>query len=200
MMGMASVVDWLADIIFDDSQRFTILPGVNLLQDGGIRTITPSNAGGGSWFGDYRYFVVEDAAGNHEVVSISIMASEKFDNHPRFGTRAGVSTLVVAVDDLEKRHNSLQLSLDRYAVLTTNGFRIEHDGRLTLGKRGAAKRDEVLRFVQGKAPHLFENGKVMLADIDFKAKGQASNSQAQDMISRLIQYALLRDDFRRSRP
>ncbi|MCL4555190.1 MAG: type I restriction enzyme HsdR N-terminal domain-containing protein, partial [Actinobacteria bacterium] len=49
--GLAPVVGWLADIIFDDSQRFTILPGVNLLQDGGIRTITPSNAGGGSWFG-----------------------------------------------------------------------------------------------------------------------------------------------------
>lgn len=115
------------------SQSFN---GINLIEDGGLRYMSYGNAAGGTYPGYYRYFIVEDKEGNHQIVSMSIFATAKTINDPVYGTRKGITYLVVAIDDFDKSHNSLQLSIDKYVYVGKMECKIWHDGTLTAGKKG----------------------------------------------------------------
>jgi len=107
----------------------------------------------------------------------------------------GHTILIVAVDDNEQSHNSLQLDLDRFVVDNGQTMRLWHNGRLTSGKRGPAKREDVLAFVSKKAPHLVSNGTIALGLLP--CHRWVTWQDAETFIYNCIEYALVRDCFRR---
>lgn len=171
--------------------------GINIIEDGD-RYTSFGNAAGGSWEGDYRYFILEDAEGNNQIVSISIFGSLKCTNHPKFGNRKGNTSLVVAIDDFDKRHNSLQLNIDKYTKIQGNEYTIWHDGKLTVGKSGSAKRKEVIEYIRSKEPTMvLPSGNIILGTFDCGKEIKWSQDNTKQFIKNLIKYAILRDEFRK---
>ncbi len=154
---------------------------LNIIEDG-HRYTSFGNAGGGWWSGEVRYFILEDKEGNNQIISVSILGSY----------------LVVAIDDFDKRHNSLQLNIDKYTEVQGNKYTIWHDGRLTVGRSGSAKRKEVIEFIRNKEPGMvLPNGKIILGTFDCSKEIQWSQDTTKHFIKNLIKYAILRDEFRR---
>jgi hypothetical protein len=192
----------LAGFIQDDRERLEPqqLFGLKIIQDGGIRFFSYGNAAGGSWPGRYRYFVLEDEQGNNQIVNISIMSTATTVNDPVFGNTRGNSTLVVAVDDFDKRHNSLQLNIDKYLRNDGQEYYICHDGTLTAGKSGAVKRADVIKYIKQNAPGLLdEQEKVFLGKFDNTHEISWEQEETVKFIGRTIKYALIRDEFRRTK-
>ncbi|HDR7799918.1 type I restriction enzyme HsdR N-terminal domain-containing protein [Bacillus paranthracis] len=178
--------------------RSQFFNGVNLIEDGGLRYMSYGNAAGGTYSGDYRYFIVEDKEENHQIVSMSIFSTAKTDNDPIFGTRKGITCLAVSIDDFDKSHNSLQLNIDKYVSIGRTGCTIWHDGTLTAGKKGAVKRDKVIQFMKQRAPELVnEDNQIILGILDHSREFKWKNRDVKLFMANLIKYAILRDEFRK---
>jgi hypothetical protein len=72
---------------------------------------------------------------------------------------------------------------------------IWHNGTLTHGDKGAAKRDVVLEFVCNKAPHLVRADKMRLGSLPLNRL--ITWKDAEEFIYNCIEYALVRDEFRK---
>ena len=192
----------IGGFLLDETKRMKPqkLYGIDIIEDGGIRNTCFGNAAGGQWAGEYRYFILKDEAGNNQIVSMRTFASGKFENHEVWGNRKGTTTFVVAIDDLDKKHNSLQLNLDAHLRRVNNGYVIWHDGRLTAGKSGSTKRTDVLDFIRINAPELIgSDGMVFLGKLTCTEELSWDQPETNDFIGRMIKYALVRDQFRKQK-
>ncbi len=80
------------------------------------------------------------------------------------GNRTGSTQLNISIANKESRHHSLQLNLDRccrYNPLT-NVVDVIHNGALTSGKGGAAKRADVIAYIKDRAPELVHGDEIYL--------------------------------------
>lgn len=189
----------LAGFLQDTSVKFSPIniEGLNIIEDG-HRYTSFGNAAGGTWEGDYRYFILEDKEGNNQIISMSIFGSLKCTDHPMFGNRKGHTTLVVAIDDFEKRHNSLQLNIDKYTIVKGNKYTIWHDGTMAVGKNGSAKRKEVIDYIKSQDLSMVDSeGRVILGSFDCSKEIRWNQQSTKHFIKNLIKYAILRDEFRR---
>ena len=189
----------LAGFLQDTSISFSPvrLNELNIIDDG-HRYSKFGNAAGGSWPGDYRYFILEDKDGNHQIISISIFGSLKCTNHQKFGNRKGHTTLVVAIDDFDKSHNSIQLNIDKYTKVSGSKLIIWHDGTITVGKSGAAKREELIDYIKVHDPELLnDDNTVKLGTFDISKQIKWTQKETRNFVERLIRYALIRDRFRK---
>lgn len=92
---------------------------------------------------DYRSIIIEDKKGNHQIVSIAILAGY----------------LIVAINHDKYSHNSLQLFIQDFVKVNENFVEVVHNGRLTLGKNGMVKFAEVLNFIEENEPNLLNNNR-----------------------------------------
>lgn len=177
----------LAESLMDTSHKIESLEikGYKFLKDGGIRYTSFGNAGGGFFDGFFRYFIIEDTKGNSQIISMSVASC-----------RNGRSLLIVAVDDMDKHHNSLQLSIEHFSSLVDKKLKIWHDGTLTVGNKGKAKKQEVIEFIEEKSSLKVENGKIHLGEIDMSDLVYVDSKGMKELIGNLIKYAMVRDDFR----
>lgn len=172
---------------------------INIIETG-HRYTSFGNAAGGSFTGDYRYFILKDCYSNNQIISISIFGLFKCTNDPVFGNRKGNTTLVVAIDDFDKRHNSLELNMDRYTIVDGNKYTIWHDGTLTVGKGGAAKRKDVIDYIKNVDSSMVNNeDKIIIGSLDCSKEINWNQESTKDFIINIIKYAILRDEFRRLR-
>jgi len=169
-------------------------PGCTIDEDWGTSYWWFGNAAGGLWEGNYRSFLVRDATGDSHVVRLALMASAELEKDPRFGNCESKTYLVVAVTDAERAHNALQLCMDRFTRREGSFLELWHDGRLTAGRTGAVKRDNVISFVKSRAPDLVSGDQVSLGHLP--ADHSITWTDAKPFLSRLIRYALIRDQFR----
>ncbi|MDM0493092.1 hypothetical protein QTH32_01735 [Clostridium perfringens] len=109
----------------------------------------------------------------------------------------GNTVLVVAIDDFEKKHNSLQLNIDRYTCIDRNKYTIWHDGTLTIGKNSAAKRKDVIDYIKSIDPTMVINERIILGSFDYSKEINWNQQSTKDFIINTIKYAVLRDEFRR---
>ena len=167
--------------------RFTII-------DQGLRLTEFGNAGGGSYPGEYRYFILEDSNKNNIIVSIGIKGKLLSDYEPGFGKMNGHTSFIVAIDDFDKSHNSLQLDLDINITKMDNYFEIYHNGALTVGKIGSVSPTNVLNYIYQKAPHLIKNNKIFLGSLPMNKLMDWED--ANTFLLNSIEYALLRDEIR----
>jgi hypothetical protein len=190
----------IIDLLFDQNSTFEKVSfnGITIVKDLGTTINSYGNAGGGRWLGEFKKFLVKHKAGNHITVGIGVMASAKQANHPRFGNTRGFTTLVVAVDDFEKSHNSLQLNLDDYTEKNGKEYRIFHSGKLTNGNKGSIKYDIVKKYIKKHAPHLIsEDNMIELGAFPDGVLYKHTDKFSIKFIKNLIEYALLRDEIRR---
>ena len=180
----------LAECFRDISHKIDSLALKNhkFIEDGGIRYTSFGNAAGGFFDGFFRYFIIEDKKGNNQIISMTVA-----------GCNNGRSLLIVAIDDLDKHHNSLQLSIEHFSILIGNKLRIWHDGTLTVGNKGKAKKQEVIDFVEENSSLKVIGGKIQLGELDMSDLLYVDNKGMKEFIGNLIEYALVRDDFRSSK-
>lgn len=152
----------------------------------GIRKTSFSNASGGEYNGVYRYFILEFPNKENNIVSISI-----------FGTNSETTILLVAIDDFENRHSSLQLNFDKNITENNSYWEISHQGTLVAGKKGTQKKSKLLSFYKKLLPDLVKDNRILLGRLPKDQLFNWDNTKA--LIINIMRYALVRDMYRNSK-
>lgn len=191
----------MAGIFLDDENKINELNFTNkkLILDGGLRYTTFGNSAGGGFPGLYRYIILEEENKENQIVSFSLMGKLSAKNHPKFGNSTGHTLLLIAIDDFEKSHLSLELTLDRFLTIENDKYTIFHDGTLTNGKKGRVKNIEVINFVKNIRPDLVKENKIYLGTLDNSAEFKWERQDFKNFISNIIDYALIRDAYRKTK-
>jgi len=162
----------------------------------GYRYTMYGNAAGPGYPGLYAGFRVVDSDRNDQIYRIIFSATGHHENHPIYGNTKGTSGIYVAIDNFDMSpHYSLELSFDTYMRVTGNSFRINHDGRITVGKLGPAKRDLMINYVKTHAPYLIGNDEHVHLGC-FQTGKLLEFDDVRDFLFRIIKYAEIRDKFR----
>lgn len=188
----------LVGLIYDEKEKTDNLKlsEKTFVSDGGLRYTTFGNAAGGSFTGEYRYFIVENEEKETELISISIMGKLSAKNHPKWGNSTGYTLFNIAIDDFENSHMSLEYSLDRFVEVENTNYSFWHDGTLTVGNLGRAKNIDVINFINENCPHLIKNDKIYLGTIDNSLPFTWENENIKRLIANFIDYGFVRDKFR----
>jgi hypothetical protein len=191
----------LYGFLFDEKTKINTLSITNfkLINDEGIRFTTFGNSAGGSFAGDYRYWILEDSKKENQIISISIMGKLSSTNHPKFGNSKGLTLLLVAIDNFENSHLSLELSIDRFTNFNNNYAEIIHDGTLTVGNKGRVKNLDVINFISEKRPTLIKDNKIYLGKLTLTEEININQQETKSFLENIIDYAILRDEFRKTK-
>lgn len=162
----------------------------NNIEDIGIKITKYGNASGGQFYGRYRAFLDHETK---SIVSFSISSMTRGEGYP-------VNTsLMFAVDIRGNFHLSLELNVEKHINITNDIADITHDGTITIGKMGAAKRSDLIDFVRKHKPDLIKDNKIFLGRFIASKEITAANPATQDFIKNCIDYAIIRDKFRDDR-
>ena len=66
-----------------------------------------------------------------------------------------------------------------------------------IGKLGAAKRQDLIDFIASKENNILIDNQIILGEINFENDINSQQEQTQKFIQNLIEYAILRDEFRK---
>ena len=166
-------------------------PFFTLVEDLGVRVLDYSNGGGGHFFGNYRSFLIEDSNGDSQIYSISLFGTASDFRATKGEHRNSYSVLFVAVDRFKTSKPVLQLNLDTFFRRHDNGLSVIHDGRIS-GLPSNGLRD----YIQEKSPELMnKDGMIELGFLP--ANRLITMQEDYRFIYRVLQYSVLRDDFRK---
>lgn len=185
---------------FLNDTHLNILP--NTLEDfkiigEGLRYTNFGNAGGGGYGGDYKYLIIEGKNNNDILISFGIFGTAKTVDDPFWGTRTGNTALIVGSNYDGNDHSSLQLNIDKYTIIHDDYFELWHDGTLTIGGIGSAKRSEVINFIKEHHPSLVNSkNNIVLGLLKRNKEIKWEQEETKSFFANLIRYALLRDEFR----
>jgi TPR repeat protein len=169
---------------------------INIAEFIGYKYTQYGNAAGGQYPGLYAGFRIVDSDRNDQIYRIGFFATGHHENNPIYGNRKGTSGIYVAIDNFDMSpHFSLELSFDTYMHVTGNSFSVNHNGRITVGKLGAAKRDLMINYVKKYAPYLIGNDEHVHLGL-FQTGKLLGFDDVKDFLFRLIKYAEIRDKFR----
>lgn len=175
-----NLINWLFD-----GEDILIL---NNIKDIGIKYTKYGNAAGGSFYNDYRGFFIKNLSSKPTIwITITSMATSENN----IGT-----SLLVAIEESGKRHSSLQLRLDNFLIIKDKSFEIWHDGKITVGKLGSVKKQILIDYIKSKQPNLIIDNKIYLGKFNSEIEIKSENIETKEFISNLIEYALIRDEFR----
>ena len=185
-------------IIYKDIKKREFLEKIGVSEDCYVSMPHFGNSGGGNYQTLSHLFIAKDYRDRDQVLGISICATAHTENDPHWGNRTGTTQLNVSITNQEARHHSLQLNLDRccrYNPLT-NIVDITHNGSLTSGKGGAAKRADVIAYIKDRAPELVHGDEIYLGRLNNSRLLEWKDPNVQSFIRNLLRYAVLRDGFR----
>lgn len=192
------VIAKMIDCLLNDSCILESLDieGCTFLKDNGVRNTSFGNCAGGSYPGDYRSFAILDGKGNTQIVSIGIFGTAERINDSKFGNRKSKTTLNVAIDDFEKSHNSLQLNLDSHLRVDCDMVTVTHDGKLTKGKSGAVKSEQVRDYIRANSKIRVSGKELFLGSWKNTDEYDINDGNIKQFLANLIKYAILRDEYR----
>lgn len=185
-------------IIYKDIKKREFLEKIGVSEDCYVSMPHFGNSGGGNYQTLSHLFIAKDYRDRDQVLGISICATAHTENDPHWGNRTGSTQLNVSITNQEARHHSLQLNLDRccrYNPLT-NIVDVTHNGSLTSGKGGAAKRADVIAYIKDRAPELVHDDEIYLGRLNNSRLLEWKDPNVQSFIRNLLRYAVLRDGFR----
>ena len=173
-----------AQIIFEEGSTLDL----------GIAEKKFGNSSGSGYPGTYRSFLRDN---ENSVVSLAISSTTGGPGHPEY------TTLLFAVQEnipgKTNNHLSLQLRVEKHIELVNTEAIITHDGTITIGKMGPGKRKELLKFVLAHKPELLRGDKVYLGKLNYNEEINPVSPETQKFITNCIDYALIRDKFRKSK-
>lgn len=168
-----------------------------VVEDIGVRFLGYGDASGSDFgTGKYRTIVIEDKNNNHQLISIGVMPNAKTSNDPKYGNRKGNSVLVVAIDDYQKTHTSLQLNMSEYLKQGDEFTEVVHSGRIAIGNIGSGKIAELKDLISIKAPALMKDNEIYLGKFRNNQLAYINDTGIEVLILNLITYALIRDEYR----
>lgn len=185
-------------IIYKEIKNSKFLAKIGVSEDCRVSMPHFGNSGGGNYQVWSHMFIAKDYLNRDQVLGISICATAHTENDPHWGNRTGTTQLNVSITNKESRHHSLQLNLDRacrYNPLT-NIVDVTHNGSLTSGKGGAAKRADVIAYINDRAPELVHGDEIYLGRLNNSRLLEWKDPNVQSFIRNLLRYAVLRDGFR----
>lgn len=159
-------------------------------KDIGIKFTKFGNAGGGHFTQQYRAFLLENIE-EKPIIFLGLNSMSSGEKSP-IGT-----SLFVAIETNEHSHSSLQLRCDKYVNIENNIAKIWHDATITIGKLGAAKRQDLIDFIASKENNILVDNQIVLGEINFENDINSQQEQTRKFIKNLIEYAILRDEFRK---
>ena len=185
-------------ILFKEIKSNDVLKNLGVTEDCYVSMPHFGNSGGGNYQVWAHMFIAKDYLNRDQVLGISICATAHTENDPHWGNRTGTTQLNVSITNKESRHHSLQLNLDqccRYNPIT-NIVDVTHNGSLTRGRGGAAKRADVIAYIKDRAPELVNGDEIYLGRLNNSRLLEWTDSNVQSFIRNLLRYAVLRDGFR----
>ncbi len=96
----------------------------------------------------------------------------------------------------EKVVHALQLSVDDNLVVSGNVVDFYHYGRITVGKKGSGKINELRRFVEERYPKLVKGEKFYLGQLVNDRLWQLDDPAMIEVVVNMISYAIIRDEYR----
>lgn len=167
-----------------------------IIEDYGIRVLSYGNAGGGIFGGPYRSLLIKDTKGDHQIVSFAISTYSRTEKRANGDDAPEKTVLIVAIDDEKKTHHSLQLVIDDNVEFIKGVFKIYHTGRITVGNKGAGKINELKELILQRDATLLKEGRIYLGSIKNDHILYINDKDVVSFIERLIEYALIRDEYR----
>ena len=185
-------------IIYKEIKNSKFLEKIGVFEDCRVSMPHFGNSGGGNYQVWSHMFIAKDYLNRDQVLGISICATAHTENDPHWGNRTGTTQLNVSITNKESRHHSLQLNLDRACRYNpiTNIVDVTHNGSLTSGKGGAAKRADVIAYIKKRAPELVHGDEIYLGRLNNSRLLEWKDPDVQSFIRNLLRYAVLRDGFR----
>ncbi|MDR1540121.1 MAG: hypothetical protein LBU32_19395 [Clostridiales bacterium] len=183
----------LHECLIDDVIRCEGLkvPGCDYIMDAGEAVAVFNNAGIKSSGDKYRSLLFKDGSGDVIAASIGVLAIERSGHHFKR------TYLCVGIDSSEAHHSSLQLAIDDNVTFNWSDQAIvKHDGKIAVGKTGHVKPSDLLQYVRKKSSRLVYENEIYLGRIDISQPLDINSEDMLEFLSRLIEYALIRDSFR----
>lgn len=160
-----------------------------MIEDLGQRFMDYTNAGGGHYNGVYRAFLVKDRFGESQIISLSLFGT---DSDFRGENRNSYTSFVVAVDSFKVSHNALQYNVDRFTEIREENICFTHNGQIA-----NLKSADLLDYVRNTSAISLENGKLYLGRLPLKKLLMLNDSEVSEFVYNVIEYALIREEFRR---
>jgi hypothetical protein len=165
-----------------------------VIKDGGIRFAKFSTAG--CVFKEfYRFLIIEDEKKNDFIISFAIFSYDKYSKDKGDRTYKNEqykhTYLMVGVDSKDTTHHVLELKLNSSLEIDGDDAKLYHSGVMS-----RVKQDSVIKRMAKKCPYLIMDNKVYLGKFNLKEDLYFSNTNIRDMIKRLIDYAMLRHNFK----
>jgi hypothetical protein len=162
------------------------------IEDIGLKFTKYGNANNSFPAYDYRTFIINH---NNDKQFFSLaFISVSYSSKEEFGT-----CLMVGVENRKTKHSSLQLNIEKSIALENDYYEIWHDGNITIGKTGAAKRTDLINYVFERNPDLIKNDQVYLGKFHKNKPIKSNNQETKDFLNKIFSYCLLRDEFREMR-
>ena len=93
-------------------------------------------------------------------------------------------------------HNSLQLTLDDWSLMKGDKVQIWHDGKITVGKLGSAKKEEMIEFVRNIYPNMVLRDHIFLGTLDNSQELTFENQDVKIFVENVVKYVICREKFR----
>lgn len=192
----ANLCDGLRDIsVFLNPTHY---PLFSLEKDCGIRTMKILVPGGGKFNNDnYRVFEIKDKNNHFYTCGLSVCVYR--------GRSEEKTMLAISVDDGNRCHHALQLILDINIERVQTGeqsfYKIYHNGKINVGRKGRAKVQEVMDHVRERMPALIDKdkGKIYLGKFYDHELIYVTSGEFAVFFENLISYVLILEEFRRTK-
>ena len=199
-LGLETPEDlWAIIIGLDDAIRLDTRyeafgsSGLQFIEDLGINFHAPGSPSGTDWPGEYRDLLVQDPAGNRLVVGFTVQSAWSEVNEAMLSRRVTVpgawTYLLVAVSEGAEYESMFRLPLDAALSRASGRWLLAHDGRMTAGKGGVARK-RVVQAVAEAAPDLLQHGRIVLAE--FPDEIPLDITTTRTLLTNLTRYAFAR--------
>ena len=167
-----------------------------LLEDLGGRVLRVGNASGGEFDGAYRSFFIKY---QEEKITVSL----GFSTYATYAHPDIIKTTLNVAIERENHvpHHSLQLVIDDNTEIEENIIHLYHHGKISIGKLGSGKINELQDMVYRKYQKIVLNKtgkkKFYLGSLTFDKLWMLDDPEVVEFLENIITYSLIRDDYRR---
>ena len=103
--------------------------------------------------------------------------------------------LAVCRNDGDYDEISVQINLNRFLAVNNGIASFSHNAAVT--RKGATKAD-AMDYIERNVPGIIQEGAVYLGTIDTTIPLYVDNSDVRNMLGRIIEYSIYRDEYKHS--